>query len=138
MTPREAYDRDDTFRALINVWVQERRCPLVLAERAQELGMAESVKLCAEWAAAEPERPVQSYSEPSDTTTGPAPACAWHPSNTTYKYGTRGSYFWCHDELNNPSCHIPRGKVRDLNKDNIYFEMPLDAILWLLDNWIPA
>ena len=57
MTAREAYDSDPTFRALVDVWAAERRCPLVLKDRCLELDLP-GAAACAAWAAAQPERQV--------------------------------------------------------------------------------
>src|SRR5579871_813426 len=72
MTSREAYDSDPTFRALVDVWVTERRCPLVLKDRCLELEMLDAAA-CAEWAATEPER-----SAHGGGTCGPSPATSHH------------------------------------------------------------
>lgn len=52
MTAEEAYACDDTFRLLIDLWEQEKRCPLPLVDRCLELDMEEAADCC-RWAATE-------------------------------------------------------------------------------------
>src|SRR5262249_3699225 len=106
-------------------WVTERRCPLVLKDRALELDLP-GAAACAEWAATEPERPV--YPD-LRIVSHPYPA---HHSDTIY---------WCRSS--NPRCanevppqFLPKGDDPAESGDG---RTDLDAILWLLDNWkIPA
>lgn len=128
MTAREAYDCDSTFRALVDEWVRERRCPLPLVDRSLELDV-EGAADCARWAATEPKRPTEAMSEGvSDETDWP------YPGREVHNY-----YWWARKAgedfplrsrdvpVGRIHCHCTRRSVGSI----------LDAILWLLDAWVP-
>jgi hypothetical protein len=123
MTAGEAYDCDLDFRMLVDAWVEERRCPLALVDRALELGM-ESQAECARWAATEPERNGGSEFKRKKSPPYPTEAAKWYwfsmPRNGI------GDECW----------NIPRENFRkEVHYNTNQFDSPLDAILWLLDNW---
>lgn len=138
MTAKEAYEADPTFRALVDTWAAERRCPLVLKDRCLELDMADTAAACAEWAATEPNRkPPSPRAREKKSPCGPFPTLC------------DAGWYWQH-QLGSPSAadvpkeNVPHSTLR--NKDRKIpaykyrqHKTPLDAILWLLDNWrVPA
>lgn len=131
MTTREAYDSDLTFRALVDVWVAERRCPLVLKDRCLELDLP-GAAACAEWAATEPDRkPPWPKKKEKKSACGPFPTLC------------EGGWYWQHNRPLSSAADVPRTNVpysllRDRAGSNYQYrqhETPLGAILWLLDNW---
>ena len=132
MTAREAYDSDPTFRALVDVWVARRRCPLVLADRCLELDLP-AAAACAAWAAAAPDRkpPMPKRGE-KKSACGPFPTLC------------DGGWYWRHQRLSSaadvPNRNVPYAVLRNRDPKNSTYKYrqhatPLDAVLWLLDNW---
>lgn len=128
MTAREAYECDSTFRALVDCWAKERRCPLVLCDRIQELGMSEAMRQCAEWAATEPERPENGdpNSDERDADKEQLPP---------YPHFDKSNYVWAtFPNRCRFSRDIPWGRIeRPLDYQNGM--TAADAILWLLQEW---
>ena len=137
MTAKETYESDPTFRALIGVWVSERRCPLVLKDRCLELDLP-GAAACAEWAATEPDRKPP-WPQRGEKRT----ACGPYPTRCS------GGWYWQHEiaapsAADVPNKNVPYSTLRNRSRVNTAFtyrqhETPLRAILWLLDHWkVPA
>ncbi len=132
LTARAAYDCDGDVKALVDVWVSERRCPLVLVDRLLELGLPTAAE-CARWAATEPEQ--KSYGATLRNDEHPYPCQRqegtpwyWFDANP-YRMQESRRRQWCNE--------VFAWQVKG-TKD-ITFASALDAILWLLGNWkLPA
>jgi len=122
---RELYHRDDTFRAGIAAWVEERRCDLRIVDVLLEHGLTAQAE-GARWAATEPDRP---FAE--DTKRGP---CGPFPSFCA------GTFYWydCENSGYPDESHdVPRERFgRQVNYQTDKFQSAADAILFLLDNWL--
>jgi hypothetical protein len=126
-TARELYDRDDTFRAGIAAWVEEKRCDLRLVDLLMEHGLTGPAD-AARWAATEPDRRLLEQADPAAC--GPFPSCY------------QGTFYWydCESTLGEPrDCHdVPRRFFgRQVNYLTDKFSTAADALLFLLDNCRP-
>lgn len=119
LTAQALYGCNSDVRALIDVWVSERRCPLPLCDLFLEFGL-EAQAECARWAATEPERSV--FDRGNET----AEFCGPFPSNGF------GGWYWIPDDRVRNANVVP-SRIRSLPAKSR--STPLDAILWLLDNW---
>jgi hypothetical protein len=128
LTCSSLYVSDPTVRALIDVWVTERRCPLPLVDALLEYGLTNAAE-CARWAATEPDRsPPESLGcDERSTPCGPYP-----------RKVDKGWYWvlipvpqYAHDVPTERFSHV----VQDRETD--YVSTPHAAIVWLLDAWLP-
>jgi hypothetical protein len=125
---RDLYKHNDTFRAGIAAWVEERRCDLRLVDLLLEYGLTSQAE-GARWAATEPDRRF-SWDGKKRKKCGPFPCCY------------EGNFFWydCESTSDVPQdCHdVPRKHFgREVNYRTNKFKSAADAILFLLDNWKP-
>lgn len=130
MTATELYKSDSEFLQLIAVWVAERRCPMGLVDKCLENGL-DSAAECCRWASAEPDKEVW-WSRGPDEEGG---RCGPFPTQDNGKQKIEQQWFWTSTQPDKAS-HIC---FENLNsKVKYYSQTPTDAILHLLDNWIPA
>lgn len=118
------YEVSADFRAMIGVWVDERRCPLPLVDYLLELGL-ESQAECARWCATEKER--ADYVGGRFRLNGPYP-----------KPDINGQWYWF-TLLEGPLSHaadVPLSKTgcRFVGDAQRHAKAE-NAILWLMDNW---
>jgi hypothetical protein len=127
VTAREAYDTDPTFRALVDEWVRERRCPLVLVDRCLDFDMPAAAE-CARWAATEPKREVFVAGFRGEPTSHPFPC-----ENVTVP---DERWYWC---VARSQYYANEVEPRRVGKpyETYGFKTAPDAVLWLLDNWVP-
>ncbi len=125
LTCRELYDCNPTFAAGINTWVADRRCPIGLGDLLEELGLPSAAD-CARWAATDPDT--------TDTIAGKTFVGGPYPGEPSC-----GQYRWLRYDRALGGTHecrdVPLTRLRRHLTDS---EDALSAILWLLDNWIPA
>ncbi len=127
---KSLYEVSSDLRALIQVWVDERRCPLPLVDLLLEVGL-ESAAEAARWAATKEDRtvywPLEENGERGGCC-GPYPSLIWDhttsPVVSKWQWGMEGDHA---DDL--PDSSVP--VLGDLEAF-VYVE---DALLWLLDNW---
>lgn len=131
MTAREAYDTDAVFRALVNEWVDERRCPLPLVDRCLDFDMPAAAE-CARWAATEPEREIFG---------GGGQRCGPYPTpDSAAGKRYKPHWYWilvAEDAPVYTADDVP-GQPHLFGSDFTNLPTALDAILWLLDNFRPA
>lgn len=126
MTARELYDRDSTFKGLIDFWVQEKQPPAPLLDYLMEVGLdgqAEAVR----WALSVEKRP------------GYGPRSR---ELLVYPCLLSGGIGWVWDHWSGESHNsLPTSRhlywVDKLSSDPYYssFTSPTQAILALLDGW---
>jgi hypothetical protein len=121
---RALYETDLTFRLLIDEWVRERRCPLVLVDRCLELNLPNQAE-CARWAAAQAERWCGRGANRKEILCG------------TYPCKHKKDFYFVTDDINKTSAYaLPLARTgRRVSYVTNKFPTALDAILWLLDTW---
>lgn len=124
LTAVAAYRCDHEFRGLVDVWVSERRCPVPLVDRCLELGLDRAAD-CARWASTQPDRSTPESIGPNEKRGKWGP----YPTQNTPKHG---QWFWRH--FTYECCYVPESIAGSMD---LNLRTPLDAILWLLDNWVP-
>jgi hypothetical protein len=130
LTPRTLYATDDVFRALVDTWVRERRCPRPLVDRCLDFGL-DTAGACAQWAATERDRPTYHLPGPDEKT---SPCGPYPTQNVSGIKG--GNWFWMTGW--NCASTLPIGQRAisgDFHPEDSKLR-PLDAILWLLENWV--
>lgn len=128
MSAADLYACNGNVRALVDVWVDERRCPAPLGDCLEELGLPGAAD-CARWAATEPERSVLCPMIADGERGG---KCGPFPSrlhDDVWFWSGTGS--WAH--------LAPEGRFRGNSHGGheIRGRTDLDTILLLLDHWVP-
>ena len=122
-----AYESDLTFRLLVDEWVRERRCPLVLVDRCLELNLPDQAD-CARWAAAGADGWCGRDAAGKEIACGP------------YPIKHRTVFYFVTDDVTATGAYcLPLARVgRRVSHATEKFPTALDAILWLLDSWTAA
>ncbi len=130
-TATRLYATDTVFRVLVDLWVQEKRCPLILVDRCLDFGL-EAAADCARWAATEPDRDVW-----ADRGTPRAASCGPYPIG-----GVEIGYYWCRTQRGIEHANeVPYHNATTNATAHSLKDHPAPArelILWLLDNWQPS
>lgn len=113
MTAAALYETDSDFRALIQCWIDNRRCPLPMADYLRERGL-EGQAEAAEWAAWEPDR--REYA--LETFSGIFP---------THRY-------WFHSDVGKFADSPPEEILSEADRYTEKMDFS-DCLLWLLDRW---
>ena len=132
MTARELYDCDTTFRLLVDEWVRERRCPLPLVDRCLDFDL-ESQSDCARWAATA--EPLKGWGVSPDTLEQRKDTLELVPPYPRLTTDATRQWYWMSvgpSQKREYFHHVP-AEFRDVCPT---FKIALDAILWLLDNWL--
>lgn len=114
MTAATLYDTDADFRALIQCWIDNRHCPLPLADYLRESDL-EGQAEAAEWAALKPEAEV------------------WDIDRTVSGVYPQGRY-WFTCENGNFADTVPEELLEGRSFTDGFATHEL-ALLWLLDRW---
>lgn len=100
MTAVELYKSNHDFKAFIDIWAVERRCPFPLQDLLLEEGMEDQAD-CAKWCSEQPDKPIFFPSEGEDKTAcGPFPTKGakswfWSPFPDTIGYASFVDYKHC-------------------------------------------
>lgn len=137
MTVAELYRCDSTVQMLVDCWVQERRCPLPLADRLLELDQPDAAD-AALWAATEPDRPVY---EPVISAGERGGFCGPYPTKNNSTDPKLRYWFWAACTLQVSilyACDLPKWRING-SVENVkdVANAPTDLLLWLLDHWQP-
>lgn len=89
MTAKELYEVDSEFRSMIDLWVQNRRCPLIAADKLRECGLDGQAQ-CADWCSWEMTKQ-QYVGDGQEFKCGPFPSVGQEKSNTTVP---DGKWYW--------------------------------------------
>lgn len=123
MTAAALYETDSDFRALIQCWIDNRRCPLPMADYLRERGL-EGQAEAAEWAFWD--------SKTADDKGFAFPRTGMRNVWWCYTQTYMGKYY-------NPDNGIPEELQNEEEKranDCLrYFPTLTQALLWLLDRW---
>lgn len=127
----ELYAVSGEFRALIAYWDQHRRCPLPLVDFLLEHGLESQADVC-RWAAAEEERPVS-----APTTGERGGKCGPYPTKSSMPSEVGGYWYWNGPNKRRDYAHHVPVTVPTETASNHFVRhpTPVEAILWLLDNW---
>lgn len=123
LTCTQLYEADANFKGLVDLWVSERRCPVPLVDLCLEFGLERAADCC-RWASSVPDKRVFSTAEEKRSDCGPYPCI--DPGGKAYWYRGTGDHF---------ADHLSGANAPPSPK---YFNSIEDAILWLMDNWIPS
>lgn len=129
MTARELYECDPGFRGFLAKWDEDRRCPFPLEDYLRDRDMHSQAD-CAKWATEEKDRPV--YHPNKEIERGGL--CGPYPT-THYAIGSNVQWFWAPGTRN--ASNFPDGRVEDYQKKVIERPGPIDAIIGLMDAWVP-
>lgn len=130
LTCAALYDLDGTFRALVDTWVRERRCPLPLVDRCIEFGLDAAAE-GARWAATEPENDVYSP-QGADERGG---RCGPYPTQDAGDSKEQMYWYWTTSGRGVAS-DVDHKRLRGTpDRFTSCLTTSLAAILWLLDNW---
>ena len=133
LTASELYGISSEFKAFLQLWDQERRCPIPLVDWLLEMGLDRAAE-AARWAATKEDRPVYlpQYGE-RDSCCGPYPS-----KGSLYKDGvSESSVVWYWRYIANYASSIPSTAASNIlhTPYSPLHHAPIKAILWLLDNW---
>lgn len=134
LTCADLYERDDVFRALVNEWVEHRRCPLPLVDRCLDFGLADAAE-CARWAATTGRRPTYAIPHDGFAEDYPYPRAAWNVVTDQKRFSQ--NYYWCCRD-NGGMAHANEFDSPAMRGGNSPPAVTAGAaILWLLDHWRP-
>jgi hypothetical protein len=136
LTVNGLYAADANVRAMIDTWVEHRRCPAPLGDYLEETYDLLAAADCARWAATQEDLPVLQPHIPGGERGG---SCGPYPTQNNGHGKNEWYWFWDSKFFKNArdhAHHIPDRATSEEYPGSAHHSEVLDALLWLLDNWI--